>query len=345
MGLLAAAGCTSGRPGAVADSASKAPVSKTVTASAPGTVGSSSPGPAPVGATVSSHGSTPSASPTAPPQGCATSAACGFPDAATTGSRLTKLTAHSGNTEIRTDGEVIDGWDLHGSLDIYANNVTVVDSRITSTNWWGINLRDGYGGLKVLHDTIIGTSTGGLDNGGTDYGVSNDSSGSLEVGWCDISQFGAGISTGHGSLHDNYLHDQAMFINLSKEWVHTDSIISSGDDTAGLVIQHNTLVNQDPVDKGASASVGLFPDGGPVANSTVDDNWIAGGSYALYGGDTGSTGVRVTDNVFSTEISKNGGLYGFVAKWNFGGAGNVWSGNHTPAGVSVVPCAPSSGDC
>jgi hypothetical protein len=128
-----------------------------------------------------------------------------------------------------------------------------------------------------------------------------------------------------------------MFINLGHEWVHTDSFISSGDDTGGLTLRHNTLINQDPVDKGASASVGLFPDDGPVANSTVDDNWMAGGAYAFYGGDSGSHGIVVTNNVFSLEISPNGGLYGFVAKWNAKGAGNVWSGNRTSSGQPVVP--------
>lgn len=268
---------------------------------------------------------------------CANAQACGFPGPADTGYRVKSLTAHSGDMEVRQDGEVINGWDLKGSLDVYANNVTIIDSRITSTNWWAVNLRPGYGGLKVLHSTLIGTSTKGLDNGGADYGVSNDSNGSLEVGWCDISQFGASVSTGHGTIHDNYSHNQAMFINLGKEWVHTDSVISSGDDTGGLLIQHNTLINQDPVDKGASASVGLFPDDGPVANSTVDDNWMAGGAYALYAGDSGSHGIVITNNIFSKEISPNGGLYGYVAKWSAGGSGNVWSNNRDSSGAIVTP--------
>jgi hypothetical protein len=36
--------------------------------------------------------------------------------------------------EIRKNGEVVDGWNLSGSLDVYANDVTVVDTRIDSTN-------------------------------------------------------------------------------------------------------------------------------------------------------------------------------------------------------------------
>ena len=346
---LLAAGCTSGTKSAAppgpAPAGATAPgsASSSLTALTPSARAVTPPTSAALTSTPStshapsSAAPSPSATATKPaiPGHCATPAACGFPDASSTGPRVKSFSQHSGNIEIHTDGQVISGWDLHGALDIYANNVTVIDSRITSATWWGVYLRQGYGGLKVLHSTIVGSSTLGPDNGGTDYGVSNSASGPLEVGWCDISQFGADVSTGHGDVHDNYTHNQANFINLGHEWVHTDSIISGGSDTGGLVVRHNTLINQTPFDKGASASVGLFPDDGPVANTTVDDNWLAGGAYAFYGGDAGASNIKVTNNVFSTEISPNGGYYGFVAHWNATGSGNVFSGNRTSDGKPV----------
>jgi hypothetical protein len=273
----------------------------------------------------------------APPPGCATPHACGFPDASTTGYRLKTLTPHTGDTAIRTDGQVISGWDLKGSLDIYADDVTIIDSRITSTNWWAVNVRQGHHGLRVLHSTLIGSATAGPDNGGVDYGVSDSGTAPLEVGWCDLSHFGEDLAVSHGDIHDDYTHDQAMFVNQGHEWQHTDALISGGADTAGLVIRHNTLINDTPIDKGASGGVGLFDDDGPVSATVVDGNWIAGGAYALYGGDTGATGIKVTNNVFATQVFPNGGYYGFVAKWNAGGAGNVWSGNRTVGGAPVRP--------
>jgi hypothetical protein len=81
--------------------------------------------------------------------------------------------------------------------------------------------------------------------------------------------------------------------------------------------------------------VGLFADNGPVSNTIVADNWIAGGSYALYGGDGTATGIKVTNNVFSPQVYPNIGYYGMVAKWNTGGSGNVWSGNRTVTGQPV----------
>ncbi|MHA6765012.1 hypothetical protein [Streptacidiphilus sp. PAMC 29251] len=261
----------------------------------------------------------------------------GFPNAGNTGPRITLKPHNTGALSINTNGTVISGWDITGSLDIYANNVTIIDSRVTSNNWWGINLRPGFSGLRILHTTITGLPGKGPDNGGEDYAVSNMGGSSVEVGWTNISEFGNMLSMGQGNLHDNYLHDVSEFINQSGGWQHADAIISDGGNSGSLIIRHNTLLNQVGVDHGASGSVGLFADTGNVANAVVDGNWIAGGSYALYGGGAGATGIKVTNNIFSTQFHPNCGEYGAVAAWNAGGAGNVWSNNKMSDGRVVTP--------
>lgn len=261
----------------------------------------------------------------------------GFPDASTTGPRVPLAADDSGNVSIKKDGTVIKGKDITGSLDIYANDVTIIDSKITSTNWWGINLRPGYSGLKVLHTTITAVPGKGPDNGGVNYAVSNMGTSSIEVGWCDISVFGNALSMGQGYLHDNYVHDLVPFVNNGGEWQHTDAVISGGGGKGKLVIRHNTLLNASPVDKGASAAVGLFADTGHVSNTVVDDNLLAGGAYALYGGGEGATGITVTNNVFSTRYHRNSGVYGAVTAWNAEGSGNVWRGNRFTDGTPITP--------
>lgn len=280
-----------------------------------------------------------SSAPPAPGPGCdaASPGACGFPDARSTGPRIALERHDTGNMSVKTDGMVIRGWDIRGSLDVYADNVTIIDSRITSTNWWGVNLRPGFKGLRVLHTTITALPGKGPDNGGVNYAVSNMGESSVEVGWCDVSVFGNALSMGQGNLHDNYVHDIVAFRNLGGEWQHTDAVISGGGNKGRLTVRHNTLLNSVPVDKGASAALGLFADTGVVSNVVVDDNWLAGGAYALYGGGPGATGIQVTDNVFSTQYHPHSGLYGAVAAWNAGGAGNVWRGNRMSDGRPVVP--------
>ncbi|GAA1580718.1 hypothetical protein [Streptomyces globosus] len=268
---------------------------------------------------------------------CPSPGACGFPDEHTTGPRIPLERHDTGNMSVRKDGTVIRGWDIRGSLDVYADDVTVIDSRITSTNWWGVNLRPGFRNLRILHTEITAVPGKGPDNGGANYAVSNMGTDSVEVGWCDISVFGNALSMGQGHLHDNYVHDIVPFRNKTGEWQHTDAVISGGGNKGRLVLRHNTLLNPVPVDRGATAAVGLFADTGTVSSVVVDRNWLAGGAYTLYGGGPGATGIEVTDNVFSTQYHPHGGAYGQVAAWNAGGAGNVWRGNRTSEGQPVVP--------
>ncbi|MEU8617768.1 hypothetical protein [Streptomyces sp. NPDC048623] len=278
----------------------------------------------------------------AAPKGCARPRDCGYPDETTTGPRTTTLTPQStGNAAIRTDGTVIRGWDITGSLDIYANNVTVIDSRITSTNWWGINLRPGFSGLKIMYTTITAVPGKGPDNGGSDYAVSNMSTSSIEIGYCDISVFGDALSMGQGEIHDNYVHDITPFKNLDGEWQHTNAVISNGGGKGKLTIRHNTLLNPTPVEKGASAAVGLFADSAPVTGTVVRDNWLAGGAYTLYAGGKDSSGIEVTGNVFSPQYYPHGGKYGAVSYWNPTGKGNVWRGNRMADGTPVNPPPPN----
>lgn len=312
---------------------------------APGPTPAPSPDPSPSGTPGPSPGppspsATPppvSSGPPAPGAACSSPGACGFPDAGSTGPRIGLKRHDTGNMSVKTDGMVIKGWDVHGSLDIYANDVTIIDSKITSANWWGINLRPGFKGLRILHTTITAEPGKGPDNGGVDYAVSNMGESSIEVGWCDVSVFGNALSMGQGNLHDNYVHDIAAFRNQGGEWQHTDAVISGGGNKGRLTVRHNTLLNAVPVDRGASAALGLFADTGVVSSVTVDSNWLAGGAYAFYGGGPGATGIEVTDNVFSTQYHPGSGVYGPVAAWNSGGAGNVWRGNRTSDGRPVVP--------
>lgn len=278
-----------------------------------------------------------SSAPTTGP--CSSFSDCGFPDASNTGPRTSPTTLHAGNLEIRTNGEVVDGWDLHGSLDVYANDVTIEDSSVDSENWWAVNLRAGYTGLRILHSALTGTPGAGPDNGGEDYAVSDMGSGSIEVGWDDISVFGNALSMGNGFIHDSYVHDPAPFITRSGSYEHVDSVISDGDDSLGLTIKHNTLLDSLDIKQGPTSAIGLLPNTGPIQNTTVEDNWLAGGSYALYGGGAGSSNVKVTGNVFSTQYWPQCGYYGAVAYWNPGGSGNIWSDNEFSSGAPVSPPA------
>lgn len=261
-----------------------------------------------------------------------------FPNCADTGvpagTSLQRMTSPeptgegTGNvTEVDQSGTVINGVYLTGSLDVYANNVTIENSVIMATSWWGINLRAGYSHLRVLHCTIVGVAGKGPDNGYEDYGV-DSAGGYVEVGWSNIYGFGDEIQLGIGYVHDNYVHGEASWIPQgSSGYEHLDPFLSTGG--SGLVLEHNTLLDPWSPARGASSSLGLFSDFAPITDVTVKDNFLAGGAYALYpGGGASSRNVVITGNVFSTMYWPGGGYYGAVAGslWHYGG-GNEWSDN------------------
>ena len=202
----------------------------------------------------------PSAStvPQAPcPSAKATYASCGFPTARNTGwasagqTSLKNVTSpgptgqgSAYSTEIRTNGAVISGINLTGSLDVYANNVTIKNCKITTRNWFGINQRNGHHGLKIFNCTITGVPGKGLDHGGEDDGIS-DGGGQMEVAHNNIYGFGEGTTSGEGYFHDNYVHSLQSYIPLgSHSYQHTNALIDSGG--SGIRIVHNTFLNWMP---------------------------------------------------------------------------------------------------
>jgi hypothetical protein len=163
----------------------------------------------------------------------------------------------------------------------------------------------------------------------------------VEVAWSNISEFGDAISMGNGYIHDNYVHDLQAFIPQGYNFYnHDDDVISNGG--SGLVVTHNTLLNQLSVKRGASASVGLFPNG-TITNTKVTDNFIAGGSYALYGGGQTSKNAIITGNVFSRMYWPASGYYGTNAYWHRDPS-NKWVNNRWADGPKAGrPIRPKSG--
>jgi len=238
-------------------------------------------------------------------------------------------------TEIHQSGTVIKDVELTGSLDVYANNVTIEDSVIKSRNWWGINLRQGYTNLRILHCTIVGLPGQGPDNGYENYGVSS-SGNAVEVGWSNISGFGDAISMGTGNVHDNYVHDLQSFIAAnSTEYNHDDDVISNGG--SGLTVTHNTLLDQLTPNQGASSAIGLYDDFGEITNVSITDNFLAGGAYTLYPASSPSAHIVITGNVFSSLYWSASGFYGPVdtGDWDTSGVGNEWSGNTLAKGTQA----------
>ncbi len=273
--------------------------------------------PAPSGSTKSSAGPAPSAI-TSTSGGTGGTIPASFPNASNTGVPAGHtLTIHNGTLTVDKAGTVIDGLEVHGDINVTANDVIIRNSRVLNRGDWGIIQRQGVHGLQVLDTDVHGNGTDRLQ-----FAVLNEG-GMVTIQRCNFSVTSDPISTSSGLITDNYVHDPKYFAGD-----HIDMLQSDAGPPAGqqLIVRHNTFINT--VDQ--TSALALFQDFGVQHDAIIDGNLLAGGGYALYGGD-GNKGtpynIKVTNNVFSRQVFPNSGQYGPVAYWNRNGSGNVWQNN------------------
>ena len=242
------------------------------------------------------------------------SAAVSFPSASTAGAR-SSLTTYTGPTTINTNGTVIDGKKITGQLTVNAANVTIKNSRITSTGTYGI-LAWGKN-LTVVDSTVDGKAgmvsiAGYSDKGGGDIHLTRvDASGAP-----DLVRMGSDGST----VQDSYFHDVCG--PATCRGAHNDTVgLLPG--TLGVKIIHNTILNAES----QTSAVEIGDIRSAQSSGELRDNLIAGGGYSIYAmSASGGKGYAVTGNQFSTRYFARGGYWGLVTDWKSGG-GNTWSGN------------------
>ncbi|MBO3746962.1 hypothetical protein J5X84_12870 [Streptosporangiaceae bacterium NEAU-GS5] len=234
----------------------------------------------------------------------------------------------SGSIKVTVPGTVIEGMDVHGEIEVMADDVVVRNTRVRGVEgWWGILQRQGYSGLTVEDTEIFGNGRQRTQFGILNQGVM------ITVRRVDVHTISNGISTEQGLVEDSYFHDPKYYKDD-----HVDMIMSSGPPADGtkLVIRHNTAINT--LDQ--TGAISLFQDFGVVRDVTVQNNLMAGGGWAFYAG-AGvkgvSSNIKVIGNVFSRRVWPKGGSAGPVAYWDANGPGNEWRGNHWEDGGEVSP--------
>jgi hypothetical protein len=251
-----------------------------------------------------------------------------WPNAATTGVPAGRKLTSSGAIRVTQPGTVIDGLDVHGDISVEANNVTIKNSRIVTAGTWAIIQRDNVSGLTVQDCDIYGNGKDQLQ-----FAVFN-LGGMVTILRNEMSVVSDAISTSVGLIADNYLHDPKFFPGDHIDMIQSDAGPGPGQ---RLVIRHNTIINT----YDQTSAIALFQDFGVQHDASIENNLLAGGGYALYGG-AGSKGkssnIQVVNNVFSRQVFPNSGNFGPVAYWDEDGAGNVWQSNvWADTGSAVTP--------
>jgi Right handed beta helix region len=262
--------------------------------------------------------------------------ACGYPDATSTGvpagttlkkvpSQVTSgpgwaYNAAGNDVIVSVNGTVLSGLSIPCNLVINASDVTVKDVQVSTSGNFGISLTHTTD-VTIENSTIAGlNATAGRVSYGIDD-VYGDSAG-MTIKDNNISYFRTGMQISTGLIQGNYLHDPGY---ISGD--HTNGIYVNGG-TQPLTIEGNTIFNSQAQTDAINLDAGAA--GVAVASKTVEDNFLAGGGYTIYGGtalgNTTST-IVIKNNRFGQQYNPQSGTFGAVAYYNPAAAGNTWTGN------------------
>ncbi|MCL3817851.1 right-handed parallel beta-helix repeat-containing protein [Aeromicrobium wangtongii] len=263
--------------------------------------------------------------------GCAADpSSCGYPDESNTGVPGGVDLKASGSVNASKNGQVIDGLDITGEINVTASNVTIKNTRVTGGRGagsadWVVIVRPGAENLTI-QDSEITTPAGSAQDIACVFNIGDTKPTVRRV---DIHGCSAGVSSGGGLVEDSYIHDMAEVPGLS----HDVGIASNGG--GGMTIRHNTIFNQ--FDQ--TATIAFYQDFGTQQDNLVEDNLLAGGGYCVYGG-VGQFGptsnIRFVDNRFSKKFSPRCGFFGVVAAFTLSDPGNSWTGNYWDEDLTPV---------
>ncbi len=200
---------------------------------------------------------------------------------------------------------MISGLNITGPVFINAPNVTLINCKITSSDFAVVKIATGITGAVVQNCTINGVGSGndgdcGILGQGTFIGN-------------NIYNVENGIAVaGPSTIQDNYIHGL-----LASGSPHYDGIQIDGG-VSNVTISHNTIINQYT----QTSAIMIDNYFGPISNIKVDNNLLYGGGYTIYDdaqfNSNPITGVSITNN------HMGGGYWGAT---DFNGTNPTYTGN------------------
>ena len=255
-----------------------------------------------------------------------------WPTAATTGVPAgTRLTAYEGPSTITTDGTVIDGKTITGTIVVTAKDVTIRNSLIRG----GVDL-DGAGSSLTIYDSEI--------DAGSQPEVS-------ATGLCCQDYTATRVEI-RGGTRSAYCKTTCT---IQDSWVH-GQVHSTTQHESGIRVEQYTTLRHNLIecdapeqlpDGGCSAGVTGYPDFAVVHHNTIDGNYLkpTTGSWCLYGGDSpgkqfsGQTHhITITNNVFEPRPGTSDcGIYGNSDSFPVRDPNSVWSNNTRSTDGAQIP--------
>ena len=224
---------------------------------------------------------------------------CGFPDATNTGVPPgTELTRVDGDVVLDEPGMTYSGVELHGAIQVVADDVTIEKVRIVSDAYYPIRTF----GDRQPKDTVIRDVE--IDMQGQDEGKG--------IAFNDYTAtrvwFHNGLDCAHAGSNVVITDSFCDLPKLKRgSAAHADGFQSDGG--RNLVFRHNTVRNPN----GQTAAILMSTNTAPIDKVVVDGNLLSGGGYTVYCGTTdGAVATRMTytNNIVSREFFPRGGFYG-----------------------------------
>ena len=244
---------------------------------------------------------------TKPPTTTTAPSTTGTPNADNTGVPAGTTLKDSGSVTVSTDGAVISGLNVKGTVTISASNVTLKNSRITGKGFAIVRVSDSAKNVTVQDVEIDGL---GFSGEGNSMGVI----GPATVQRADITGVENGLTPGSGSvLRDNWIHGLAAPGSPHIDGVQIDGGLSN------IRVEHNNIDMHEWTQTSAVMIDNYF---GPINGVTVNDNLLVGGGYTAYSDGQFSGGT--IQNVSFTNNRMGRGYYGYASIVK---NSPVWSGN------------------
>lgn len=185
------------------------------------------------------------------------------PDANDTGVPAGTDLIRSGSIDVHHDGTTIVARDVHGTIHVHANDVTIRDTRVTSSDYWPIWIDPGRHGLRVIDTEVVGS-------GSCQAGIAAHDYVAIRV---NVHGCGNGAKAGQNTtIAYSWLHELRVMPGS-----HNNGIQVSGGDHIQI------LGNRITAPASQTAAIMIGPDyGRPIVDVTIVGNWLDGGDYALH---------------------------------------------------------------
>jgi hypothetical protein len=237
----------------------------------------------------------------------------------------------NGDQTFSGTGQVVEGLDIHGSVQITGKDVTIRNSIIRGNGVQKCNaavlwIRADAGASATIEDTEIAPTKPDpcLD------GVWASNSTMRRV---DIHGTTDGVKAfDNVTITDSYIHDLTFFAKdpNQSDGTHNDAV-QTYEGNKHITLRHNTL---NP-GRNANAAYQVTQDGGKVATDLhIDGNWLDGGGCTLNfghkGGPTPMTGIYITGNRFGRNSTFQCPILVSTQTVLSQNTGNVWDDTGQP---------------